>query len=166
VAERTYFYLYVEHYVKTQVDFEIILGLSDDAYERFLTKAAIEISRRTSPKQVYGLSREDVREIVHDMINDMLKKKWIVPQKEPLFSFINNVGEPMFIFARFKKDAVSIAKSAIHVSLAYWGKSKSLRKVVEINESGRAVLDNGEEREIGTSRNFVNLYGHGRNYDE
>lgn len=166
MAERTYFYIYVEHYVKTQVDFDIIQELSDEAYERFLTKAAIEISRHTSPKKVYGLSRDDVRDIVHDMLTDLGQKKWVIPQKDPMFSFVNNVGEPMYIFARYKKDAIEIAKSAIHVSLAYWGSLKSLRKVVEINESGKAVLDNGEERDIGTKQNFVNLFGHGRNYDE
>lgn len=166
MADLTYFRMYVEHYAKTKVDYGVLSDLDDGAYGRFLTKAAIEISRRTSPRSVYGLSREDVRGVIHDIITDISQKKWISPQKESIFSALNKAGDPIHIFARSKKDALNIAKSAMNIGLYYWGNSKSLRKVVEISESGNFVLDSGEERPIGTTINYVNLYGHGRNYDE
>ncbi|WP_144029310.1 hypothetical protein [Paenibacillus campinasensis] len=166
MAEITTFLMHVEYYVKTKVDLGIITELGEEAYERFLTKAAIEISRSTSPKQVYGLGRDDVREIVHDILSDISQRKWICPQRERMFSYLNNAGEPIYVFARYKKDATNIARSAMNVSPRYWGSFKTLRKAVEVNESGKVVLDNGEERDIESPINFVNLYGHGRNYDE
>lgn len=166
MADLAFFMMYVEHYAKTKVDYGVLSDLDDAAYERFLTKAAIEISRRTSPKSVYGLSREDVRGIVHDVIADISQKKWVSPQKDSIFSGLNKAGDPIHIFARSRSEALRIGKSAMNIGLYYWGDSKTLRKVVEINESGNFVLDNGDERLIGTTINYVNLYGHGRNYDE
>lgn len=160
------FLLYVEHYVKTVIDFDTVRGLDEKAYERLLTKAAIEISRRTSPKQVYSLDRDQVREFVHDVISDLMRGKAITPETEHLYSVINNLGEPIYVFARYKKDALDTLKSATHLNIKYWGSKKTLHKVVSVNSDRKAVLDNGEERGLGTTLNFVNLYGHGRNLDE
>lgn len=45
MADVEYLYLYIEHYVKTEVDYPQLSKLSQESFEKFLTKAAIQVSK-------------------------------------------------------------------------------------------------------------------------
>lgn len=168
VAEIEYLHMYIEHYVKTAIDYEQLAKLPPESFEKFLTKSAIQISRSTSPKQVYGLSRGDVRELIYDIMHDirLSGERYVVPGKDQMYSFINSLGEPIYIHARSKKEASERWKRASYASPKYWGKGKSLHKVLGYAPDGNFLLDNGEVRGLKNDLSVVNLYGHGGKTNE
>lgn len=153
--------MHIEYYIKARVDHSILNGLSSDKYERFLTKAAIEISRDTSPKQVFNLSRAEVREMVHEVLKDYNAPKVLCPTEERFYSCINGVGEAVYAFAKTKKQANELFHMATSVSPRYWCKHKTLRKVVGVTGESRAIMEDGESRELGNNIHFINAFGHG-----
>ncbi|MEK4349642.1 hypothetical protein MKX41_02265 [Paenibacillus sp. FSL R5-0475] len=168
MADVEYLYLYIEHYVKTEVDYPQLSKLSQESFEKFLTKAAIQVSKSTSPKQLYNLSREDVRGLIYEIMYDvrLSGKRCVSPEMDKMYSFINHVGEPIFIHAKSKKEASERWKKAAHTSPKYWEKGKTLHKVVGISDDGNFLLDNGETRDLINDLNVVNLYGYGGKTNE
>ncbi|MEK4157610.1 hypothetical protein NYE27_21175 [Paenibacillus sp. FSL R10-2779] len=168
MADVEYLYFYIEHYVKTEVDYDQLSKLSAESFDKFLTKAAIQVSRSTSPKLLYNLSRGDVRELIYAIMYDirLSGKRFVAPERDRMYSFINNVGEPIYIHAKSKKEASERWKRASHTSPKYWGGGKTLRKVVGFSDEGMLLLDNGETRDLTSDLNVVNLYGYGGKTNE
>jgi hypothetical protein len=154
-------WMHIEFYVKNRVDFKTLDRLSPESYEKFLTRAAIEISRETFPAKVFGISRDELREMVRDVIVDIRAEKRVRPTADKVYSYINSIGETIVVYAKTKKEAGELMGLASYVNPLYWGKKSTIKRILQVYEGGRAELDNGEYRQIPHSGQFINLYGHG-----
>ncbi|ARF68935.1 hypothetical protein B7C51_15705 [Paenibacillus larvae subsp. pulvifaciens] len=155
------FYLRAESFVKGNVDFKTAAGLSDESFDRFVSKMVILLSRDTFPKKHYGLSRDKVREIFLNFYSYFSKPILINVKENKAFCY--EIAPEMYrmVFARSKKQALEIIYAdPLFITISTAALKRSMQRVVD-SGTGFVITDKGERRELDVWSNTINLYGNG-----
>jgi hypothetical protein len=150
----------IESYLKKTVDVKLLASLDDDAFERFFEKCRLELTYRYSPKQKYGIYKEDFRDLIFDVYEKIYTQKLAYDLDDTkLFCYANPFGQFRLVIANTKKEARKLADSFSMTDYDnVLGSVKSLRRVHDVCPNG-VVMDNGEEREVTSAwRQTINLF--------
>lgn len=150
------FYLHAESFLKRKVDFEALRSLSAESFEKFIVKMAIELSRETRPMKVYGLSRDEVCDIVKEILNG-IQTAVIMGTGRRCYSYETQFDGYRLVFAKTKKAAEEIVRSVPITSLSTMVRKSSLQKVVAIYND-HVITEKGERRDLDLWRHTINLY--------
>ncbi|KKO54499.1 hypothetical protein [Paenibacillus sp. DMB20] len=156
MADIRTFYLHAESFLKRKVDFATMHSLSAESFEKFIVKMAIELSRETHPKRVYGLTRDDVCDIVTEVL-DAIQTVSLVGTGRRCYCYETQFDGYRLVFARTKKAAEEIIRSVPITSLSMMVRKTSLQKVVAIHQD-HVITEKGERRDINPWRQTINLY--------
>ncbi|MEV2320434.1 hypothetical protein ABNC55_20905 [Paenibacillus larvae] len=151
----------MESFIKSNVDFKTAANLSDESFDRFVSKMVILLSRDTFPKKHYGLSREEVREIFLDFYFYFSKPILINIKENKVFCY--EIAPEMYrmVFARSKKEALEIIYAdPLFITISTAALRRSMQRVVDTGSSF-VLTDKGERRELDLWSDTINLYGNG-----
>ncbi|MEV2661798.1 hypothetical protein ABNC42_14935 [Paenibacillus larvae] len=151
----------MESFIKSNVDFKTAANLSNESFDRFVSKMVILLSRDTFPKKQYGLSREEVRGIFLDFYFYFSKPILINIKENKVFCY--EIAPEMYrmVFARSKKEALEIIYAdPLFITISTAALRRSMQRVVDTGSSF-VLTDRGERRELDVWSDTINLYGNG-----
>jgi len=150
------FYLLTEEFLKHEVVFAQAEELEPESFDRLIEKLTILLSRKTHPKQVYKLTKQEVRDTIREVYHKLATPSIVTLSKYPAFGYLNPIGKPRKVFARTKKEAREILKS-FHFSGNSIGKLATLKKVTKLSPD-RYETETGETFEFIPWLHTVNIH--------
>lgn len=161
--DRRKFVILVESFIKRNVDYSILEKLDEDGMRRFIEKFTIEICKGYSPKRLYGISKDEVRELVIDILAYL--QRTLVLDVNKLYSYVNPSGAYRLVIAKTKKEAIEIAGSLGFDGMSEtYGKKNSFEKVLKVikTDDGEGVMTvSGDIRPVNVFYGTINLFGNG-----
>ncbi|MCQ4363045.1 hypothetical protein KQR54_18270 [Mycobacterium gordonae] len=151
------FHLIVEGFIKRNVDIPLALSLTDSAFDRFVSKMVILISKETHPRAVYKLGKDDVRSIFLDVFS-VISKPAMLDASRTAYSYETSFNQYRVVFSKTKKGARDILRELPFISLDSLGRVGSLQKVTGFYET-YIITESGEERSLDPWLHTINIYG-------